>query len=140
MVPASSGSSLRDCEVLHSGAVRVDPRKLQRLWQKPTSSSGSEFLFSHIFAFSFIPAFAAGLVNAKFKNRIAEFVWLVPAVILGYKFFTFHASSVFQHQFSGAVYQYFGGGFSIPEFRDWHEFWSIVASNPDTLRGRHGAA
>jgi hypothetical protein len=41
------------------------------LLQQPTSSSGFEFLFSHIFALSFIPALAAGLANARFKHKVA---------------------------------------------------------------------
>jgi hypothetical protein len=106
------------------------------LLQHPTSSSSFEFLFSHVLAFSFVPAFAAGLINARFKHRVAQFVWLVPTVILAYKFLTFPNPSVFQSQFSAAFHQYFGGGFLIPEFRDWHEFWAIVGSNSDTTRGR----
>jgi len=29
----------------------------------------------------------------------------------------------------------FWGRVLIPEYRDWHDFWSIVASNPDMTRG-----
>ena len=103
---------------------------------RTTSSSQFEFLFSHLLAFSFVPAFLAGLVNARFKHRVAQFVWLVPAAILAYKLATFPAPSVLQsHQLSAAFHQYFGGGFLISEFRDWHDFWSIVDSNPDMARG-----
>jgi len=103
--------------------------------QQPTSSSGFEFFFSHIFVFSFIPAFAVGLINARFKHRVVEFVWLVPTVILAYKFLTFPAPSVFHSQFSAAFHQYFEGGFLIPDARDWHDFLTIVRSNPDMARG-----
>jgi hypothetical protein len=106
------------------------------LLQQPTSSSGFEFLFSHILAFSSVPAFAGGLANARFKHRAAQFVWLVPTAILAYKFLTFPAPSVFHSQFSAAFHQYFAGGFRIPEFRDWHEFWTIVGTNPDMTRGK----
>ena len=105
------------------------------LLQKPTSSGRFEFLFTHIFAFSVIPAFLTGLINARFMHRAAQFVWLVPAVILAYKLITFPAASVLQSQSSTVFHQYFGGGFLVPEFRDWHEFWSIVSSNPDMTRG-----
>jgi hypothetical protein len=74
-----------------------------------TSSSRFEFFFSHILAFSFIPAFAADLGNARFKHKVAEFVWVVPTMILTYKFLTFPAASVFQSQFSAAFHQYFWG-------------------------------
>jgi hypothetical protein len=40
-----------------------------------------------------------------------------------------------QSQFSAAFHQYFGGGFMIPEFRDWHDFRAIVGSNSDMTRG-----
>jgi hypothetical protein len=105
------------------------------LLQHPTFSGRFEFLYSHLFAFSFIPAFLFGLINARFKHKAAQFVWLVPAVILAYKFATFAAPSVLQSQFSAAFHQYFGGGFMIPEFRNWHEFWSIAGSNSDMTRG-----
>jgi hypothetical protein len=103
--------------------------------QQPTSSSSFEFLFSHILALSFIPALVAGLANARFKHKMAWFVWIVPAVILTYKFLTFPAPSVLQSQFPAAWHQYFGGGFSIGDFRDWRDFWVLVGSNPDTRRG-----
>ena len=102
---------------------------------RTTSSSQFEFLFSHLLAFSFVPAFLAGLINARFKHKVAQFVWLVPAVILAYKLATCPASSVFQSRLSAAFHQYFGGGFLIREFRDWHDLWSIVDSNPDMTRG-----
>jgi len=105
------------------------------LLQRPTSSGSFEFLFSHIFAFSFIPAFAAGLINTRFKHQVAQLVWLVPTAILGYKFLTFPAASVFQSQSSAAFHQYFGGGLLIPEFRDWHAFAATVGSNSDMTRG-----
>jgi hypothetical protein len=106
------------------------------LLQRPTSSSSFEFLFSHLLVFSFVPAFAVGLINARFKHKAAQFVWLVPTVILVYKFLTFPAPSVFHSQFSSAFHQYFGGGFLIREFRDWHDFWTLVRSNPDMMRGK----
>jgi hypothetical protein len=109
--------------------------RLLPLLHHPSSSGSFEFFFSHVFAFSFIPAFLTGLANAKFRHKAAQFVWIVPAVILAYKFVTFPAPSVFQSRFPAAFHQYFGGGFAIPEYRDWHEFWSIVRSNPDMTRG-----
>ncbi len=106
------------------------------LLQIPTSSgSRFEFLFSHLLAFSCLPAFLAGLVNARFRHKVAQFVWLVPTIILVYKFATFVPPSVLQSQFPAAFHQYFGAGFVIPEFRDWRDFWSIVGRSPDMTRG-----
>lgn len=110
-------------------------RLLPILQIQTTSSSRFEFLFSHLLGFSFVPAFLAGLINARFKHRVAQFVWLVPTAILAYKLATFPAPSILHSQSSAAFHQYFGGGFLISEFRDWHEFWSIMDSNPDMTRG-----
>jgi hypothetical protein len=103
--------------------------------QHPFRSGRFEFAYSHILAFSFIPAFLLGLINARFRRKAAQFVWLVPAAILAYKFVTFPSPSVFQRQFSTAFHQYFGGGFVIPESRSWQEFASIATSNADMTRG-----
>jgi hypothetical protein len=105
------------------------------LLQHPTSSGRFEFLFSHIFALSFFPAFLSGLINAGFRHKAAQFVWLVPAAILAYEFATFPAASVLQSQFSAAYHQYFGTGFVVPEFRNWHDLFSIAGSNSDMTRG-----
>lgn len=104
------------------------------LLRQPTPSGRFEFFFSHILVFSFIPAFLSGLVNARFRHKAAQFVWLVPAVILAYKFATFPAPSVFQSQFSAAFHQYFGGGFLIPESHNFQELFSY-GSNADEMRG-----
>jgi len=104
--------------------------------QHPSSSGRFEYLYSHLFVFSFIPGFVAGLVNARFRHKAAQFVWLLPAVMLAYKFRTFPSPSVLQGQGSAAFHQYFAGGFTIPDFRNWHEFLSIAGSNSDMARGR----
>jgi hypothetical protein len=104
------------------------------LLQHPTSSGRFQFLFSHIFAFSFIPAFLFGMINAKFGHKAAQFVWIVPTAILAYKFATFPAPSVLQSQFPAAFHQYFGGGFLIPEYHDWQDLLSIAGSY-DMTRG-----
>jgi hypothetical protein len=110
--------------------------KLFPLLQIRTTSSGQfEFLFSHLLEFSFVTAFLTGLVNARPKHRVAQFVWLVPTAILAYKLAIFPAPSVLQSQLTAAFHQYFGGGFLIREFRDWHDFWSIAGLNPDMKRG-----
>lgn len=111
------------------------------LLEHPSSSSYFEFFYSHLLIFSVIPAFVSGLLfNLKWKQRVAEFVWLVPTAILLYKFYKFSdTSSVFQRQSSAplllAFHHYFSSDFLIAEYRDWTEFWQIVRSNPDMLRG-----
>jgi len=106
------------------------------LLQHPSSSGRFEYLCSHLFVFSFIPGVVAGLVNARLRHKAAQFVWLLPAVTLAYKFAMFPSPSVLPGQLSAAFHQYFGGGFMIPEFRNWREFFSIAGSNSDMARGR----
>jgi hypothetical protein len=104
--------------------------------QHPSSSGRFEYLYSQLFVFGLIPRFVAGLVNARFRHKAAQFVWLLPAVILAYKFRMFPSPSVLQGQGSAAFHQYFAGGFTIPDFRNWHEFLSIAGSNSAMARGR----
>jgi hypothetical protein len=93
-------------------------------------------LFSHLLVFSLVPAFLTGLANARFKQKITEFTWVVPTLVLAYKLVTFSAPTSVPAVQSWAVFhQYFGGGFLIPEYRSWHEFWRITQSNPDMIRG-----
>jgi hypothetical protein len=107
--------------------------------REPTSSGSFEFFFSHIFFFSFAPAFFLGTIASQFKHKTAQFVSLVPAGILAYKLLTFTAvaTSVLQSQppSVSAFHQYFGGDFHIPEYRDFHDLFEIAASYPDMARG-----
>lgn len=105
------------------------------LLHHPSSSGSFEFFFSHIIVVSVVPAFLTGLVNAKFRHKAAEFVWIVPVAILTYRFFTFPAPSVLQSRLPAAFLEYFGGGFVVPEFNNWREFWAIVGTNSDMTRG-----
>ncbi len=98
------------------------------------STSMFQFVFSHLFAFTFIPALAVGLINAKYRNKAALFVWTVPTIILAYKFITF-PTSVFQNRFEAAFHYFFAGSFLIGEFHNFTELFSVVAANPDAIRG-----
>ena len=108
------------------------------LFLDPSTPGSFQFLFSHIFALSFFAAFLFGLVNSRWKHRVAEFAWLFPTVILAYQCVTFPNpwSSVLasQSKLPLLFYQYFAGGFVIPEFHDWTEFWQIVNATPDMTR------
>lgn len=105
------------------------------LLQHPTSAGSFEFLFSHLLAFTFIPASLVGLINVRLRHKAAAFVWIVPAFVLIYKIVTFPALSVLQSQQGAAFHHCFGGNFLIPEFRDWRDFWNIAETNPDMMRG-----
>jgi hypothetical protein len=94
-----------------------------------------EFLFSHIFAFTVIPGILAGMASARFRHRVAEFVWIVPAVLMIYKLLTFRTSILRGNRFLAAFHYYFGGGFSIPEFHNYRELFTQVARSYDGARG-----
>jgi hypothetical protein len=111
--------------------------RLLPLLEIRASPNRIEFLFSHLFAFSFVPAFVAGLVNARFRQRVAAYVWLLPASVLAYKLATFHSvGSVLLHsQTFPALRYYFGSELLIPEYHNWQEFWSMAAGSQDMFRG-----
>ena len=111
-------------------------RNLFSALQIHTRRSSLEFLYTHLLFFSFVPAFLTGLVNARFKHRVAEFVWIVPTLVLLYKLVTFpEMGSVLVHTSSWpALHEYFGGGFLIAEFHNWTQYAQLF-SNPDMLRG-----
>ena len=77
------------------------------------------------------------MMNAEFKHRGAEFVWVLPTAILAYKLLTFTAPSSVLVQYSSwpAFHHYFDGGFLIPETQNWKDLWKVVGSNSDTARG-----
>jgi len=100
----------------------------------PSSAGDFQFAFTYLLAFSAIPAFLVGLVNAKFRHRTALFVWIVPVAVLGYKFVTF-PTSLFQSHFQTAFHHYFGGNFLIPEYHSYRELFESFVSNPDMQRG-----
>lgn len=93
-----------------------------------------QFLFSHLFVFSFAPAFAAGIINYKYRHKSASFVWIVPTAVLAYQFLTF-SRSVLENQTAAAYHQYFAGGFIVPEYRDYRDAFALAAKNRDMVRG-----
>jgi hypothetical protein len=105
--------------------------------QAPTSASPLEFLFSHLLLLSFVPGFFAGLLSSRIMPKYAQLVWIVPTALLAYKLTTFHGPvwGLSGGQSWPALHHFFGGGFLIPEYRDWHEFWEFAGSNPDVSRG-----
>ena len=97
-----------------------------------------EFLFNHIFLFSFLPMFVTGLLMARFNDKAALFAWTLPAAVLLLNLLSFSTKrSVFVAQTGifPAFHYYFGGGFVVPDFRTWEEFWTVVAPNADYVRG-----
>jgi hypothetical protein len=93
-----------------------------------------QFLYSHLFAFTFLPALAAGAASMRFRRTSALFVWIVPTVVLAYKLVTF-PTTLFQNHYAVAFHYYFAGGFLIGEFHNYRELFTVVAGNPDAIRG-----
>ncbi len=98
----------------------------------PSSQSRFAFAFNHLLLFSVLCGLAAGIVAATYRHRAAQFVWIVPVIILAYKFLTFPAG-LFQDRFALAFHHYLAGGFLIPEF---HTFQDVFMGwNSDYERG-----
>ncbi len=110
------------------------------LFPHQVTATRFEFMFSHLLIFSLIPTFVAGLLMSRWNEKAAMFVWLLPAAILAIKLLSFPRAtgSVFGPQPSHwrhVFHYYFGGGFVVPDFHDWQEFWSDVLTTPDYARG-----
>jgi hypothetical protein len=96
-------------------------------------SGALQFSYDHIFAFTFLPGFAAGFVNGQYLRRGAMVAWIIPGLILASRFAVFPAS-VFQNRFALAFHYYFASGFLIPAFHNYADMFA-GASNPDIWRG-----
>ena len=63
------------------------------------NESSFQFLFNHILTLSVICGAAAALATGPFAQRAMRWVWLVPAVVLAYKFTTY-PSTLLQDRFA----------------------------------------
>ena len=63
----------------------------------PSSKSRFAFAFNRLLLFSVLCGLLSGVIVATYNHRGAEFVWIVPAIILAYKFETFPASLLENH-------------------------------------------
>lgn len=94
-----------------------------------------EFLFSHLLSLSSVPAFCTGLANARFRHSAAQFVWIIPTLVLIYKLATFSSTdSVLFGDPLSRFHYYFSGNFLIPDYHTWKEFW-LIAGSLDMTRG-----
>jgi hypothetical protein len=75
-----------------------------------------------------------GLFNARYRHRVAQYVWIGPAVLLIYHIVTF-PSTVFQDRYAVALRYYFTPVQGIPEFHNLHELFTRVMSSPEAKRG-----
>jgi hypothetical protein len=91
-----------------------------------------QFLFSHLFVFAFMPALVSGFLCGHRRTPPAFFVWIIPTIVLGYKFVSFPAG-VFENHFQVAAHYYFGGDFLVGEFRNFSELFQMAG--PDMMRG-----
>jgi len=100
------------------------------------TTSGFQFFFTHLMAFSAIPAFVvAFVVGQRFRHSAAFFVWTVPAAVLIYKIAVFEPVSALAPHWTAAMFQYFGGNFHIEEFHSWKQLFEIAVVNADLTRG-----
>jgi hypothetical protein len=113
---------------------------LPLIQQHPPTVSSFQFALSHLFIFSFWPAVVVAFVYAHwYRHKVAYFVWVVPLVVLAYKFLVFPAhTSVLSGiggQFSAAFHYYISGNFVIAEFYSYRELFDMAATNLDMTRG-----
>ena len=88
------------------------------LLRLPSHESRLEFVFNHLPLLSVLCGGVAGAIAAGRRQRVAQFVWTVPTIVLAYKFATYPAS-VFESHFSAAFQHYLSSGFLIPEFHNY---------------------
>jgi hypothetical protein len=108
----------------------------------PLGGNPFQFFFSHLLAFSILPGFVAGFVNAKlFGNRVIRFVWLVPVAILFFLFvFTgpgMYSTMLWDSDFRQAFHYFFGAGFRIVgEYHNYRDLPTLMSQNmKEFLRG-----
>jgi hypothetical protein len=89
----------------------------------PSEESLFAFAFDHLLLFSLLCGACAGMVAARYNQRAAMWVWVVPTAIFIYKFATFPASILESH-FAATFHYYFAGGFLIPEFHNAQEMFA----------------
>jgi len=94
-----------------------------------------ELWFNHLFILSFLPAFLVSMVCFRFRLQAAQYVWLAPAALLCFKIVTFAPPNGMESHIPAALHYYFAGGFIFPDYHSWREFWAVVESHPDLLRG-----
>jgi hypothetical protein len=108
----------------------------------PLGENPFQYFFSHLLAFSILPGFVAGFVNAKlFGNSVIRFVWLVPVTILLFLFvFTgpgMLPTMLWDSDFRQAFHYFFGAGFRIVgEYHTYRGLPTLMSQNmKDFLRG-----
>ena len=76
-------------------------RSLVGLVFEPVANTNPfQFLFAHLFVFSVMPGFVAGLFVARFNVKAAKYAWVIPTLILVLRVATFsveNASVMSQH-------------------------------------------
>lgn len=60
---------------------------------KIATASLFDFFVSHLFLFSLVPGFIAGLAIARFNARAAKYVWVVPAAVVALRISIFPAAA-----------------------------------------------
>lgn len=115
-------------------AGRVHDWVLPLLHQRSPSESYLQFAFTHLFVFSLFPAAVVAFAYAQwYPHRVALFVWIIPLLLLVYKFITF-PSSAFESHSAAAFHEYFADKFLIPEVHSYRELFEVVSSG-DAQRG-----
>ena len=86
-------------------------------------SAGIQLMYSHLFVLSFVPAAVAGSLNARFRQRAACWVWILPALLLLIVVARF-PHSVLDQSWPGISYYF--GDVEVPEYSNFQEMWQRV--------------
>jgi hypothetical protein len=84
----------------------------------PPMSAGIQLMYSHLFVMSFVPAATAGSLNARFRQRSAWWVWVVPTVLLVVVLMRYPHSLLDQ---SWPGISYYFGDVEVPEYSNFFE-------------------
>jgi hypothetical protein len=104
------------------------------LLQSPENGGRLQFMFSHVFALTFLPGLMTGFINAKYRHKAAFFVWTVPLLVLLYRLITFPTTALQEH-WPTVFHYYFAGDFLVPDFQTYRDLFSRVAIGSDFARG-----
>jgi len=119
---SSSFGGVLGRELLCPLVRRQDPRRCDALLQVSSRESSFQFLFNHLTILSLLCGILAGVVTAQYRHGAMKWVWVVPTLILGYRFITY-PSTLFQDHFAAAFHHYLSAGFLIPEFHTYGEMF-----------------
>ena len=89
-----------------------------------------QFFFSHLPILVIVPAFFAGLmINARFRHKVAGYVWILPVAILGVAFLFgpgMYPTMLWDSDFSASFRHFFGNEFHFEARGDGNRLFPLA--------------